>query len=244
MLMLLYTKPFTTNVVTIGPGQTTNVLVTADQPPAHYYMAAKAYASDPGVAFDNTTTSTTAVLQYKSAPCNSKTSSPSRSILPRLPAWNDTNTAKQFVAQFRGISNGKVPLEIDENLFFMVGLGLVDCSLPSFHCQGPNSIRFTASMNNISFTLPTRNSIVQAMYQKHLVCSLQTSLQYPLLQFDYTGNGRAAAMRRWPYRLHRPGLKDLAWEVVGLKMNKTRVPLGDWQATDNGLRFLKIIFLF
>lgn len=27
-----YTKPFTTNVVMIGPGQTTNVLVTADQP--------------------------------------------------------------------------------------------------------------------------------------------------------------------------------------------------------------------
>lgn len=137
-------------------------------------MAATAYASAPGVAFDNTTTSTTAVLQYKSAPRNSKTSSPSRSILPRLPAWNDTNTAKQFVAQFRGISKGKVPLEIDENLFFMVGLGLVNCSRPSFHCQGPNSIRFTASMNNISFTLPTRNSVLQAMHVPKTPCVFTT----------------------------------------------------------------------
>ena len=75
----------------IGPGQTTTVLVTADRPPTYYYMAATAYASAPGVAFDNSTT--TAILQYKSAPCNSKTTSLPRPILLQLPARNDTNTA-------------------------------------------------------------------------------------------------------------------------------------------------------
>lgn len=41
-----------------------------------------------------------------------------------------------LTAQFRGLPKselqGKSPLEIDENLFFTVGLGLINCSRPSF----------------------------------------------------------------------------------------------------------------
>ncbi|KAF5751327.1 Laccase 3 [Tripterygium wilfordii] len=57
-----YTRPFTTNVIMIAPGQTTNVLLTANQPPARYYMAAHAY-NTANAPFDNTTT--TAILSYK-----------------------------------------------------------------------------------------------------------------------------------------------------------------------------------
>ena len=180
-----YTKPFTTNVVMIGPGQTTNVLVTANQPPGRYYIAATAYASAPGVAFDNTTT--TAVLEYKSAACKTKNGSPIKPILPQLPFWNDTNTANAFTAQFRGISEGKVPLEIHENLFFTVSLGLINCSRPSFRCQGPNNTRFTASMNNVSFVLPRRNSILQALYQNTPGVFTTDFPPVPPVQFDYTG---------------------------------------------------------
>ncbi|TQD74266.1 hypothetical protein C1H46_040200 [Malus baccata] len=63
-----YTKPFTTTVLMLGPGQTTDVLITGDQPPARYYLAARAYFSAQNAAFDNTTT--TAILEYKSAPCS------------------------------------------------------------------------------------------------------------------------------------------------------------------------------
>ena len=38
-----YTKPFTTSVLMIAPGQTTDVLVTMDQAPTRYYVAARAY---------------------------------------------------------------------------------------------------------------------------------------------------------------------------------------------------------
>ena len=133
-----YDKPFTTNVIVIGPGQTTNVLVTADQPPGRYYMAATAYANAPGVPFDNTTT--TAILEYRSAACGARTGGFLRPILPQLPVWNDTNTAQQFTAQFRGLPNnkGSVPLEIDEDLFITVGLGVISCPQPSSQCQGPN----------------------------------------------------------------------------------------------------------
>ena len=183
-----YDKPFSTNVVMIGPGQTTDVLVTADQPPARYYMAATAYNSARGAAFDNTTT--TAILEYKNAPCKSKNGAPLRPVLPQLPASNDTNTAAQFTSQFRSLNQdkGSVPLKIDENLFFTVSLGQINCSRPSIRCQGPNNTRFTASMNNVSFVLPTRNSILQATYQNTPGVFTTDFPPVPPLQFDYTGN--------------------------------------------------------
>ncbi|KAL9265453.1 Laccase-3-like protein, partial [Drosera capensis] len=181
-----YTKPFTTNVLMIGPGQTTNVLITANQPPARYYIAAQAYASAPGVPFDNTTT--TAILEYKSSSCETKSRNPSKSILPPLPAFNDTNTATAFTSQVKSPSRANVPLNMDESLFFTVGLGLINCSRPSFRCQGPNNTRFTASMNNISFVLPTRNSIQQAYYKGTPGIFTLDFPPIPPVQFDYTGN--------------------------------------------------------
>ncbi|KAJ9167496.1 hypothetical protein P3X46_022144 [Hevea brasiliensis] len=183
-----YTKPFTTSVIMIAPGQTTNVLITADQTPGRYYMAAHAYNTAQNAAFDNTTT--TAILEYKYAPCNAKKgkSSPPP-ILPQLPAYNDTNTATAFTAQLRSPSQVKVPTQIDENLFFTVGLGLINCTNPnSPRCQGPNGTRFTASINNVSFALPRRNSLMQAYYQGQPGIFTTDFPPVPPLQFDYTGN--------------------------------------------------------
>ncbi|CAL5378548.1 unnamed protein product [Camellia sinensis] len=42
---------------------------------------------------------------------------------------------------------------------------------------------------------------------------------------------REAAKRRWPGRFRRPGLKDLALEVVGLNMKKPKhVSMSNWEA--------------
>ncbi|GLT92376.1 hypothetical protein SLE2022_102160 [Rubroshorea leprosula] len=43
----VYTKPFTTRAVLIAPGQTTNVLVKADQAPGWYFMAARPFMDVP-----------------------------------------------------------------------------------------------------------------------------------------------------------------------------------------------------
>ncbi|MCI19139.1 laccase 12, partial [Trifolium medium] len=61
-----YLKPFTTNILMLGPGQTTDVLITANQPPSQYYIAARAYQSAQNAPFDNTTT--TAILQTQQLP--------------------------------------------------------------------------------------------------------------------------------------------------------------------------------
>ncbi|KAJ6812486.1 laccase-3-like [Iris pallida] len=74
-----YTKPFTTNVLMLGPGQTTDVLISTNQPPSRYYIAARAYASAQGVPFDNTTT--TAILDYVCS-CSNK---PGSNVPPGAP---------------------------------------------------------------------------------------------------------------------------------------------------------------
>ncbi|ESQ40646.1 hypothetical protein EUTSA_v10013732mg [Eutrema salsugineum] len=184
-----YTKPFSTNVIMLGPGQTTDVLLTADQPPAHYYMAAHAYNSA-NAPFDNTTT--TAILQYKGAPCVTRQGNlqAQRAVPAQLPGFNDTATAAAFTAQMKSPSRVEVPLEIDEDLFFTVGLGLFNCSTPNTQrCQGPNRTRFTASINNVSFVFPRRNSIMQAYYQGNSAGVFTTDFPpIPPLAFDYTGN--------------------------------------------------------
>ncbi|KAM7527618.1 hypothetical protein LguiB_031028 [Lonicera macranthoides] len=181
----VYTKPFTTTTIMLGPGQTTDVLLTADQIPAHYYMAARVYATAQNAPFDNTTT--TAILEYKSAACKGAKGVPITPILPLLPAYNDTATVTAFTTQLRSPSHVKVPIEITDNLFFTVGLGLVNCT-PGPRCQGPNNTRFAASMNNISLVLPRQSSILQAYYQNIPGVFTTDFPPVPPVQFDYTGN--------------------------------------------------------
>lgn len=60
-----YTKPFTTPFLLLGPGQTTDVLISAPEPypiGSRFYIAAHVYSAAPGVPFDNTTT--TAIIEY------------------------------------------------------------------------------------------------------------------------------------------------------------------------------------
>lgn len=116
-----YNKPFTNSILMLGPGQTTDVLLTANQTLGRYYMAARAYTTVQNAPFDDTTT---AILEYKST----NQGVPTRPTLPRLPANNDTATTTSFTTLFRSPSRVKVPTVIDENLFFTVGLGFVNCT--------------------------------------------------------------------------------------------------------------------
>ncbi|XP_057794815.1 laccase-12-like [Salvia miltiorrhiza] len=178
-----YVKPFSTSVLMLGPGQTTDVLITANQPPNRYHIAARAYASAQGAPFDNTTT--TAILQYHNF------SSPSaKPVAALMPAFNDTPTVTAFTRSLRSPRRVEVPTKIDHNLFFTVGLGLNNCprGARARNCQGPNGTRFAASMNNVSFVLPSNFSLLQA-HQQGLRGVFTTDFPArPPTQFDYTGN--------------------------------------------------------
>ncbi|XP_051122780.1 laccase-12-like [Andrographis paniculata] len=179
-----YVKPFSTSVLMLGPGQTTDILVAADQNPARYYIAARAYASAQNAPFDNTTT--TAILAYDNSPKNSQ----SKPVMPTMPAFNDTATATAFTASFRSPRRAPVPTKIDHSLFFTVGLGLINCppKARARNCQGPNGTRFAASMNNVSFVLPSNFSLLQAHRQGIPGVFTSDFPANPPVRFDYTGN--------------------------------------------------------
>ncbi|PKU67983.1 Laccase-3 [Dendrobium catenatum] len=175
-----YTKPFTTSVILLGPGQTNDVLIQTNQPAGRYYLAAHAYESGPpNTPFDNTTT--TAILSYE----NQITSTQPKPAA--LPAFNDTATAAAFTASIKSPRPVKIPGPVNENLFFTVGLGLFNCP-PGKTCSGPNGTRFTASMNNYSFVLPKRQSLLQAAEFGIPGVFTTDFPATPPVKFDYTGN--------------------------------------------------------
>ncbi|XP_057864359.2 laccase-17 [Cryptomeria japonica] len=180
----VYVKQFQTNVILISPGQTTNVLLTAkSQPPnATFLMSARPYVTGSGT-FDNSTT--VGILEYIS---NSISSSPLMN--PTLPALNDTSFAANFSQKFRSLASKKfpaaVPQTVDRKFLFTVGLGLNPCPKGQT-CQGPNGTKFAASINNISFVLPT-TALLQAHFFRQSKGVYTTRFpDNPPFPFNYTG---------------------------------------------------------
>lgn len=177
----MYTVPYETDVVVSGPGQTVDVLMTANQPLGSYYAAAEPYASAPGVPFDNSTT--TAIFTYNS-------STQSTPIMPILPPFNDTPTAHRFYSNLTGLTSApfwEAPiLDVDEHMLMAIGLGLVSCGRVPNDCLGLFNQSFAASISNHSFQLPTTTSILEAHYYNTPGVYNATFPNQPLVPFDYT----------------------------------------------------------
>eukprot|EP00253_Pinus_taeda_P013636 PITA_13636 len=176
-----YTKPYKTDVIVIAPDQTADVLVTADQPMGRYYMAARDYNNQAAGRFDNTTTTT---IFYYLGHKNT------RRILPRLPYYNDTAVVTRFSTALRSLNSKEFPVDIphgiDDSLIATVGLGLLPCEAGNTY-QGPNGTRLNASMNNMSFVLPSV-ALLQAYYLGINGVLLRDFPSKPPLRFNYTGN--------------------------------------------------------
>ncbi|KAJ7558072.1 hypothetical protein O6H91_04G023900 [Diphasiastrum complanatum] len=175
-----FTKHYTTNIIFLTPGQTTNVLLKTDQGGGRYYMGASPYMSAVKVPFQNTVT--LGFLVY------GESSTATTSNIPSFPASNDTNFVTQFSNSLRSLDDPShpegVPQTVDKSLFFTVGLGAKPCA-PNQTCQGPNGNNFTASMNNISLILP-KVAILQAYYFNISGVFQSTFPDSPLSVFDYT----------------------------------------------------------
>ncbi|CAJ2663058.1 unnamed protein product [Trifolium pratense] len=154
-----YTKPFMTDTVMIGPGQTLNVLVLADQPVGKYSMAVAPYKSGKIVKYQNV--SAIAYFNYIGAKSNG-------SYLPaKLPKLDDKLAVKTVMDGLRSLNQVNVFKEIDKNIFITIGLNVKKChsKSPKQNCQAMNNGILTASMNNISFVHP-HISILEAYYKK------------------------------------------------------------------------------
>lgn len=171
----VYTKPFTTQAILVGPGQTTNVLVRANQVPGRYFMGARPFIDVP-LSLDNKTA--TAILQYKGIP---NTVLPT---LPQLPAPNDTVFALSYNKKLRSLNSpqfpANVPLKVDRNLFYTVGFGKNSCPT----CL--NGTKLVASLNNISFVMP-QTALLQAHYFNITGVYRADFPDKPPTPFNYTG---------------------------------------------------------
>ncbi|KAL3846098.1 hypothetical protein ACJIZ3_003501 [Penstemon smallii] len=143
-----YTKQFSSDYITISPGQTIDFLLEANQPPSHYYMDSRAYASTGN--FDNTTT--TRILQY-----SRNYTIPSSPPLPTFPEFNDTSASVNYTTRLRSLANKKYPIDVPLNftdiLFFTLSINVRPCPL-----NAPSSV------NNVTMVLP-RTDILQAYYR-------------------------------------------------------------------------------
>ncbi|KAJ1424940.1 Multicopper oxidase, type 1 [Sesbania bispinosa] len=176
----MYTKPMTRDYICIAPGQTMDVLLHTNQEPNHYYMAARAYSSGIGVAFDNTTT--TARLQY-----SGNYTPPSSPSLPNLPNYNDTQAAFDFIRNIRGMPK-KYPRQVPKNCTTHIVTTVSVNTLPCPNgqsCQGPNGTIFAASMNNISFEVPSFD-ILEAYYYHINGVFKKGFPKFPPFMFNFT----------------------------------------------------------
>ncbi|KAL3612444.1 hypothetical protein D5086_003464 [Populus alba] len=188
----IYVKPFDTETLLIAPGQTTNVLLKTKphHPNASFFMSARPYVTGQGT-FDNSTVA--GILEYEESHKTIKSShSPKKLPLykPNLPPLNDTSFATNFTSKLRSLASAEfpanVPQKVDRQFFFTVGLGTNPCS-KNQTCQGPNGTKFSASVNNVSFVMPTK-ALLQAHHfgQSKGVYSPNFPIN-PLIPFNYTG---------------------------------------------------------
>ncbi|XP_044511573.1 laccase-13-like [Mangifera indica] len=83
-----YIKPINTTYIMITPGQTMDILFTANQNLSHYYMASSPFR-DSVVTFPNSTA--TAIVQYEDA-------------------------AQNFTGSIKGLANNEYPIDVPKNI--------------------------------------------------------------------------------------------------------------------------------
>lgn len=204
-----YVKPFKTDTVVIAPGQTTNVLVTTNKNSGKYLVAASPFMDAP-IAVDNVTA--TATLHYSGTLANSPTT------LTTPPPKNATAVANKFTDALRSLNSkkfpAKVPLTIDHNLFFTVGLGVNPCPT----CKAANGSRVVASINNVTFVMPT-TALLQAHFFNISGVFTTDFPANPPHVFNYTGTPPANLQTRngtKVYRLRYNSTVQLVMQDTGI----------------------------
>ncbi|KAK9283622.1 hypothetical protein L1049_011872 [Liquidambar formosana] len=186
-----YTKPFKTDHIFIGPGQTTNALLAADQATGKYLIAASPFMDAP-IPIDNLTG--IATLRYKETITNSPL------ILTNIPPQNATPLTSTFIDSLLSLNSKQypatVPLTVDYSLLFTVGVGVNPCAT----CV--NGSQLVANINNVTFVMPT-TALLQAHYYNISGVFTDDFPGNPLMPYNYTGNPPANMQTMNGTRLYR-----------------------------------------
>ncbi|KAI5074463.1 hypothetical protein GOP47_0010424 [Adiantum capillus-veneris] len=178
-----YTQPLETDVVMLAPGQTNDILITANQPEGNYYMACSVFNPNSNIAnVPHPNISATAVLTYSSSLASNI--SFSQLQLPSLPAFDDILYVANFTQSLRGYYAMNIPQEVHYDLLYTLSYSFLPCptcQLPPYPGQ-----RITTSINNETFVLP-EISLLEAYYN-HINGVYETDFpEKPPYEFNYTG---------------------------------------------------------
>ncbi|CAN6705175.1 unnamed protein product [Malus baccata var. baccata] len=186
-----YTKPFQTDTIYTGPGQTTNAILTANQGIGKYFITASPFMDAP-IGFDNATV--IATLRYKGTPANPT------AILTSIPPRNATPLTDAFVDSLRSLNSKQypadVPLTIDHSLFFTISVGANPCAT----CV--NGSKLVSAFNNVSFVMPSISLLQAYYYNVKGVYTLDFPANPPI-PFNYTGTSPANLQTTNGTRLYR-----------------------------------------
>ncbi|XP_065881160.1 putative laccase-9 isoform X2 [Euphorbia lathyris] len=145
-----YLKPFNSSCVVIAPGNTMDILVTADQPVGRYYIAARQFytGSDDYPDYDNTTA--TAILEYKG---NNSTTSPSFPY-HTLPYNKDFNASISFRKNLKSLKHQNVPTNISTHMY-------ITAAVNEFHLNDTEAL--STSLTNVTWMNPLTD-VLHAYY--------------------------------------------------------------------------------
>ncbi|XVF63225.1 hypothetical protein PTKIN_Ptkin09bG0070800 [Pterospermum kingtungense] len=177
-----YVKPFSTDYMFITPGQTMDVLLTANQEASYYYMVLTPFL-DTESSYDNTTSR--ALIKY-SGNYTAPTSIPT----PTFPNISDSISAQLFVVQLKSLADAAHPISVPKNItryiFMTVSVNLFLCP-NSTNCTVEDNSKLAASLNNNSFVMPS-TALLQTYYDSNFnLNSIVDELpNKPPTPFNYT----------------------------------------------------------
>ena len=151
-----YITPITVDYIMITPGQTMDVLLTANQAPSYYYIVATPFMDhSQNAPFNENNTS--AILMYTGATPPTTIPSPTS-----LPDSNNRDAASNFTSQIKSLN--RVDHELTDNvtrILITVSVNRLPCT-DQDNCKNPT--RQSASLNNISFLNPPTIDILHSYY--------------------------------------------------------------------------------
>lgn len=149
-----YLKPVETDFLMIAPGQTMDILVTANQQPLRrYYIATRQFDSARPDVTDYDQTNVTAILEYSGNYSSTSTSSSPSStpIFPSsLPTYQDIKSALNFTSRLRSLADQdhpvNIPINITTRMFITVTMNNV-----IFDYEGVSKTALASALNNVSW---------------------------------------------------------------------------------------------
>ncbi|KAL3735431.1 hypothetical protein ACJRO7_024546 [Eucalyptus globulus] len=180
-----YTKPIVVSYLMIEPGQTMDILVTTNQSPGRYYMAAQRFATEYLAFTKFSHVVATAIIQYKG---NYSLTSPPSFPIDTLPFYHDYSAAASFTHQLRSLATEEYPVDVPYNvttrMFITASLNSLPC--PDDSCYMGDS-KLAASLNNISWKDPSVD-VLQAYYRNISGVYTADFPDFPPEMFNFTGD--------------------------------------------------------